>query len=145
MKNKIFVIGLMLLGSFSLFSQGTTQENYSFSHTIIFCDGPAMVQGNFHFNYNEVSSGGGTYNYIFHANGKGKAVGIGYDAKYEWINSFNYSFNAAKGYTETFVQNFHLIGKGNASNTFIKVRFKLTVNANGSLTVWIDSFEAECG
>ena len=48
------------------------------------------------------------------------------------------------GFTETFVNNFKLIGPGPGNNLLIHENVHVTVNANGTLTVFHDHFTADC-
>ena len=46
--------------------------------------------------------------------------------------------------TFTFLQNFNLIGPGQAPNLRVRARFHITINANETVTVVRDSFEVVC-
>jgi hypothetical protein len=48
------------------------------------------------------------------------------------------------GSTDTFVNNFRIIGPGPGNNFLIHETFHVTVNANGTLTATVDNFSAEC-
>jgi hypothetical protein len=145
MKNKILVLGLFLLGSFSLFSQGVTHINFPVEYVANFCDdGPALVKADFHFIIHETEAASGNYQFKFTLNGKGTAEGIENDKKYLWSNNYTYSYHAAQGESESLVQIFNITGKGDAANLKGKIMWRFQVNANGQLTVDIDSFEVNC-
>ena len=46
--------------------------------------------------------------------------------------------------TLTFVHNFNLIGPGREENLRVRARFRLTINANGTVTVERETFEVVC-
>ena len=47
-------------------------------------------------------------------------------------------------YTETFVNNFRIIGPGPGNNFLAHEVFHITINANGDTTVTFDKFSADC-
>jgi hypothetical protein len=47
-------------------------------------------------------------------------------------------------YTETFVNNFRIIGQGPGNNALVHETFHITINANGVVTVLHDSLSVEC-
>jgi len=46
--------------------------------------------------------------------------------------------------TETFVNNFHLVGLGDAPDFMLHQNVKLTINANGDVTAAFDHFFSDC-
>ena len=48
------------------------------------------------------------------------------------------------GITDTFVNNFRIIGQGPGNNFLVHETFHLTITPNGDLTVVHDSFTADC-
>ena len=48
------------------------------------------------------------------------------------------------GVTDNFVNNFKIIGPHPGNNILIHENFHVTVNANGTLTAFVDNFSAEC-
>jgi hypothetical protein len=46
--------------------------------------------------------------------------------------------------TETFVNNFRIIGDGTGNNLLVHSTFHITVNAAGVLTAFVDGFRSEC-
>jgi hypothetical protein len=46
--------------------------------------------------------------------------------------------------TETFVNNFHLVGLGDAPDFMLHQNMKLTINANGDVTAAFDHFFSDC-
>jgi hypothetical protein len=48
------------------------------------------------------------------------------------------------GVTDNFINNFKIIGPQPGNNILIHENFHVTVNANGTLTTFVDNFSAEC-
>lgn len=48
------------------------------------------------------------------------------------------------GFTDTFVNNFRIIGEGTGNNYLVHENVHITVNANGTLTAYVDNFSVEC-
>ena len=44
----------------------------------------------------------------------------------------------------TFTNSFNFISQGAASNTLLLETFHITINANGSVTAFVDNFRLEC-
>ena len=72
--------------------------------------------------------------------GYGSTTGVKYQATGETRDSFN----GMVGFEETYVNNFKIIGMGTGNNYLIHENYHITVNANGTLTAYIDNFSAEC-
>jgi hypothetical protein len=47
-------------------------------------------------------------------------------------------------FSDTFINNFRIIGQGRGNNYLIHQLFHVTFNANGELTAFVDNFSAEC-
>jgi hypothetical protein len=47
-------------------------------------------------------------------------------------------------YTYTYINNFKIIGQGSGNNFLIHENFHITVNANGTVTVYRDNISVEC-
>lgn len=72
--------------------------------------------------------------------GTGQTTGAKYQATGETLNTFN----AQVGLETTFVNNFKIIGQGPGNNFLIHENFHLTVNANGTVTAFVDNFSVTC-
>lgn len=145
MKNNLFIIGLFLLGSFSLSGQGNDwNERLPFGGIFVFCDEPVQIDGTYHVIVDFDVNASGNVSFRYHINAKGKGVGLISGAKYEWNDSINDNFNGALGVTETFTQVWKVIGQGQASDFKLKQNFHITVNPNGDTTVLRGDFSAEC-
>lgn len=47
-------------------------------------------------------------------------------------------------FSDTFINNFRIIGEGADNNYLVRQSFHVTVNANGELTVFVDNFSVDC-
>ena len=76
--------------------------------------------------------------------GTGETTGDKYQATGVTKNSsFKGSFQNGQ-FTQTFVDNFRIIGSGPGNNFLVHEETHVTFNANGSVTVFHDNFSAEC-
>ena len=73
----------------------------------------------------------------------GETTGDVYRATGVTQGSFNGSLTNGH-YTETFVNNFRMIGPGPGNNLLIHETFHITINANGDVTVERESLSDEC-
>ena len=65
-------------------------------------------------------------------------------AKYQGTGITRDNFGGRVGSEETFVNNFRIIGQGPGNNFLVHENLHITVNANGTLTVFRDNFSVEC-
>lgn len=75
--------------------------------------------------------------------GIGQITGDRYNAVGVTQESFKGSLQNDQ-FTQTFVNNFRLIGPGPGNNLQIHENAHVTINANGEVTVVIDNFSVEC-
>jgi len=52
--------------------------------------------------------------------------------------------NAPLPYTDTFVNNYHIIGQGQATNMTLHETVHVTIDANGWLTASVASYDLKC-
>ena len=71
-------------------------------------------------------------------------IGAVTGAKYQGTGASTETFTVALGLTDTFRNNFRIIGSGPGNNVLIHETFHVTVNANGTLTTSIDNLSVEC-
>ena len=71
-------------------------------------------------------------------------VGLTTGAKYQATGVTQTGFNAKLGEQTTFVNNFRIIGQGPGNNFLVHENYHVTVNANGTLTAYVDNFRADC-
>jgi hypothetical protein len=72
--------------------------------------------------------------------GTGLTTGVKYQATGVTQEEFNTSF----GVTDTFVNNFRIIGQGPGNNLLVHDNFHITINANGTVTAIHDNFRVDC-
>jgi hypothetical protein len=56
----------------------------------------------------------------------------------------NHNFFGQVGQTVSFIDNFLIIGQGPGNNFTLHENFHVTVNANGTLTTFVDNISADC-
>lgn len=88
-------------------------------------------QGNYHLKTHYQPQG---------ISGTGETTGATYQATGETQDSFNGKI----GYEYTFVNNFKIIGQGTGNNFLVHENIHITVNANDTLTAYVDNFSVEC-
>jgi hypothetical protein len=71
-------------------------------------------------------------------------VGLTTGAQYQATGVTQEIFSLRVGATDTFVNEFHVIGQGPDNNFVVREVLHLTINANGELTAQIDNFSVEC-
>jgi hypothetical protein len=75
--------------------------------------------------------------------GYGETTGLKYQATGVTQGTFKGSLQNGQS-TETYVNNFRIIGQGPGNNFLVHETMHITINANGDLKVWHDNFSAEC-
>jgi hypothetical protein len=73
--------------------------------------------------------------------GTGSVTGAKYQGTGGTLETFTLK---AVGVTDAFANNFRMIGDGPGNNFLVHENIHLTVNANGTLTTFIDNFSVEC-
>ena len=96
-----------------------------------------------------ITSTGGIHSFVhFGPVGGVTGVGLSSGAKYELPGMAHGNVNvngAGAAATETFINNFQIIGQGKLPNRNFQVTFHITVNANGEVTVAFDRVREKCG
>jgi hypothetical protein len=64
--------------------------------------------------------------------------------KYQAVGETSGTFNGKIGFEQTFENNFKIVGQGPGNNFMIHETFHITVNPNGTLTVFLDKTSIEC-
>ncbi len=72
--------------------------------------------------------------------GTGFTTGV----KYQGTGETRDGFTSMVGFEETYVNNFKIIGQGPNNNFLVHENFHVTVNANGTLTAFVDNFSVVC-
>lgn len=71
-------------------------------------------------------------------------VGLTTGDKYQATGGTLEQFSLKVGQTDTFVNNFRIIGQGTGNNFLVHETAHITVNANGTVTVFFDNFTIDC-
>ena len=103
--------------------------------------GPLHTLITFTINGNNVS--GKTHFQPQDISGTGETTGDKYQATGVTQESFKGSFQNGQ-FSDTFVNNFRIIGQGPGNNFLVHENLHITVNANGRVTVFHDNFSVEC-
>lgn len=89
------------------------------------------------------SRGGFTFKYLDNPQGI-TGSGLTTGAKYQGTGETGGSLTGRVGSEETYVNNFKMIGQGPGNNYLVHENYHVTVNANGTLTTYIDNFNITC-
>lgn len=126
----------------------TTNEVIPFGFTALECGfEPIEVSGRLHLVMHGTITSSGHVNAVGHVNpqnirGFGLTTGTKYLAPGMLQTATN--MNGPAPLTDTFVNNFHLIGQGDAPDFLFHQNLHLTVNANGDVTAVVDNTNFEC-
>ena len=103
------------------------------------------LTGSLHETFHVTFDGRGGFHFSVIDNPQGIS-GIGFTTgdKYQGTGETRDGFNGVVGFEETYVNNFKIIGQGPGNNFLVHETFHITVNANGTLTVFLDNFSVEC-
>jgi hypothetical protein len=117
-----------------------------FAFTFPGCTEEVDLSGTFHDSSKFLVGPNGKLLFRFHINAKGTGVGQTTGSTYQWNDRLFDITNVAPGGAFTFILNDHtrLIGQGTVPNLDIRAKIKVTVNANGDVTVDVSRFEAIC-
>lgn len=75
--------------------------------------------------------------------GVGQSTGDKYQATGVTQERFGGSFVNGQ-FSDTFINNFRIIGQGPGNNFLVHQVFHVTVNANGDVTAFVDNFKSDC-
>lgn len=93
-----------------------------------------VTGNNFHVKYHNQPQG---------ISGLGETTGDRYQATGVTQEQYGGSFVNGQ-YSDTYVNNFRIIGQGPGNNYIIHENIHVTINANGEVTTYIDNFSADC-
>jgi hypothetical protein len=118
-----------------------------FAFTVANCVELVDVTGTFHPVVQSFVGPGGKELFKFHINAKGTGVGESTAARYQWNDRLFDITNIVPAKTVSFIlnDNTRLIGQGGAANARFAVRIKMTINANGEVTVDKLAVHDTCG
>ncbi len=108
-----------------------------FAFTVDNCVESVALSGTFHEVFQAFVGPGGKQHFRFHINAKGTGIGQLTGARYQWNDRLFDVTNVAPVGTVSFTLNdrARLIGQGGAPNFTFGTQIKVTVNANGVVTV----------
>ena len=102
-------------------------------------------EGPLHIVMNLTFDGKGGVHMKYHFQPQGlTGVGLTTGDKYQATGETQEVSNLQVGVTDTFVNNFKIIGPGPGNNFLVHEVFHVTVNANGTVTVLHDNFTTDC-
>jgi hypothetical protein len=105
-----------------------------------------LLSGNLHMLSHFTEDGAGGFHAMNESNPQGiSGVGESSGDKYQGTGVTRFGFNArGLPMTQTFVNNFRIIGEGTDNNFTVHHNVHMTVNANGQLTATVDNFRGDC-
>jgi len=103
------------------------------------------LSGNLHDLFHVTFDGRGGFHLQLLDNPQGvSGTGETTGAKYQGTGVTRSSFNGLVGSTETFVNNFRIIGMGPNNDFVVHENVHVTVNPDGTVTSSVDNFSATC-
>ncbi len=108
------------------------------------CSGPVLIEGKGHFMLSGTHDRNGGFHGHLHSNLHFTGIDLETGGKYVANEKVHEKLNIGPGETYTLELSFKLIGQGALPDLTGRTTLKVTVNANGELTVIKESFKAEC-
>jgi hypothetical protein len=104
------------------------------------------LTGNLHALFHVTVSNSGKFTIKGHFQPQGvRGTGQSTGAKYQGTGvTQDLTHFGRVGQVFTFVNNFRIIGQGRGNNFLVHDVFHITINANGTLTAFVDGFKADC-
>jgi hypothetical protein len=138
------VVGLALPAAGARAS--TTIEKIPFSATIEGCGETITLSGTLLGVFTEQQLDGGGFLLTFHFQPQGvsgtSSSGVPYHAN--GLTRETTVFVPSGGFTDTFVNRFHIVGTRGAPTYYVKETFHITVTRSGAVTAFVDNFSEEC-
>jgi hypothetical protein len=111
------------------------------------CGEPVQLSGNLHdlFHVTFDGAGGAVLKVLDNPQGV-SGVDLLTGAKYQGTGETEFveTFAAGGTFTDTFVNNFKIIGQGTSPNYLVHENFHITVNPDGTVTSFHDNFSITC-
>jgi hypothetical protein len=106
-----------------------------------------LLTGDLHVLMHVTESSSGNFHVKVHfqpmgISGEGAVTGDQYHGTGVTQEEFN--VNGPLPSTDTFINNFRIIGQGPGNNFLVHQTFHITINANGEVTAFVDNFKSEC-
>jgi hypothetical protein len=106
-----------------------------------------VFQGDQHLVFSQTSTANGHLSTMLHWNAEG-ITGIGQYTGFTYralgVSSDHSVASATFPYTDTFINNYHVIGQGSATNGDLHETVHVTVDANGDVTAWVTDYNFDC-
>ena len=103
------------------------------------------LTGTLHVLLHITTDGRGGFHVKSHSQPQGiSGVGLTTGDKYQATGVTQDVFHLTAGITETFVNNFRIIGQGPGNNFLVHENFHITITPNGDVTAFHDNFSIEC-
>ena len=106
-----------------------------------------VFTGNQHLVFGQTSTANGHLNTTLHWNADG-VIGVGQYTGFQYratgVTQDHVVSNAPLPYSETMINNYHIIGQGQATNMDLKETTHVTVDANGYVTAWVTDYSFVC-
>ena len=106
-----------------------------------------VFTGNQHLVFSQTSTANGHLSTMLHWNAD-DVIGIGQYTGFQYratgVTQDHVVSNVSLPYTETTINNYHIIGQGQATNMDLKETTHVTVDANGAVTAWVTDYNFEC-
>jgi hypothetical protein len=115
-------------------ANGGAGENVDLSGSLHATTHVTITGNNFHVKYHYQPQG---------ISGIGETTGDKYQATGVTQEQYGGSFVNGQ-FEDTYVDNFRIIGQGPGNNYLIHENIHVTINANGTVTTFIDNFTADC-
>lgn len=124
----------------------TVEKNIPFDATVEGCGETITLSGSLIGIFTEQSLDGGGLLLTFHFQPQGvsgsSSSGIPYHAT--GLTRDTTVFIPSGGFTETFINRFHIVGTMSAPSYYVKETFHITVTPTGDVVVFLDKFSLEC-
>jgi hypothetical protein len=148
-RNGMFLTLLLGMAGLLPASASATTQSSTFPVDIfvnIPCTGDTVeLTGDLHEVFTVTINSSGGYHVKDQFNPQGlSGVDLMTGAKYQGTGVTNNEFNANVGVQQLFINNFRIIGQGQAANYLVHENEHLTVDANGNVTSFHDNFSVEC-
>jgi hypothetical protein len=134
------------LGLVCLVPAGRLEKNIPFEATLQECGETITLSGTLIGIFTEQPLGRGGFLLTFHFQPQGvsgtSSSGVPYHAT--GLTRATTVFVPSGGFTDTFVNRFHIVGTAGAPTYYVKETLHITVTPTGEITAVVDSFSLEC-
>ena len=106
-----------------------------------------VLSGTLHLLSHQTVSNSGNFHVKFHAQPQGvSGVGLTTGDQYRatGVTQEEFHSNGPLPITDTFINNFRIIGQGPGNNFSVHQTIHITINANGVLTAFVDNTNVDC-